>query len=396
MARARAAAVIDPLRRLALRAEDGTRLSAFLDGPERVTPAAALVLPGFWRRAASPRIRWLALELARRFTTLTLDFRGHGESEGRFTFGRLEHLDVEAALDALAREGVERVAVVGLSMGGAAGVVALSSGRPLAVTPAGLLTIAAPADFGRIRPRPWRGRRDVEWVDAWRVPRVDWTFPWTGKLIPEQHASRLPDIPLRFVHARLDWLVDHALGESLHASVAERGDLVVIEAESLHADELLGRHRDLMGRIVRSFVGACLAPPVHAAGEGREVDPSPWLVDLRELARDRSRHADDLRGAVPASWDAVRAFETRDGVHLAMTAGDAVLWARGLRDGSAHGLNRLATALLLDGPAWSAPMRAALEAVLADATGGAASRRHLLVPLPDGGVEVRPWEAQAS
>src|SRR6185369_9214559 len=151
----RAAAVNDP-RRLVLRAEDGTRLSALLDGPERVTPAAALVLPGLWRRAASPRIRWLALELARRFTTMTLDFRGHGESEGRFTFGQIEHLDVEAAMEALAREGVERVAVVGLSMGGAAGVVTLSSGRPLAVEPAGLLTIAAPADFGRIRPRPWR------------------------------------------------------------------------------------------------------------------------------------------------------------------------------------------------------------------------------------------------
>jgi len=386
---------VSEARRLDLHAEDGTRLSALLDGPERVTPAAALVLPGFWRRAASPRIRWLALELARRFTTLTLDFRGHGESEGRFTFGRLEHLDVEAALAALARDGVQRVAVVGLSMGGAAGVVSLSSGRPLAVTPAGLLTIAAPADFGRIRPRPWRGRRDVEWVDAWRVPRVDWTFPWTGKLIPERHAVRLPDIPLRFIHGRRDWLVDHALGESLHESVADRGELVVIEAGGLHADELLGRHREIMGRLVRSFVGACLAPPAHAEGEGREIDPAPWIQGLRELALDRSRHAGELRGELPAIGS-VRAFETRDGAHLASCAGDAVLWARGLRDGSAHGLNSLATALLLDGPTWPAPVRAGLEGVLDAARGGSAAHRHLLVPLPGGGVEVRPWRGPAA
>ena len=109
--------------RLELRSADGLRLSAILDRPERAGSAGSsfvLLLPGFWRRAESTRIRWLALEFARRWPVITLDFRGHGESQGAFTFGQLEHLDVEAALAAARERGLNRVALVGLSMGGAA------------------------------------------------------------------------------------------------------------------------------------------------------------------------------------------------------------------------------------------------------------------------------------
>ena len=111
-----------------IEAADGVRLAArVVSGPERAD-AAVVLLPGFWRRADSPRIRELAALLARRHPVLTLDFRGHGLSSGRFTFGRLEHLDVEAALAFAASRGVRRVALVGTSMGGAALLAAL--GRP--------------------------------------------------------------------------------------------------------------------------------------------------------------------------------------------------------------------------------------------------------------------------
>ena len=87
--------------RLEFRAADGVRLSALLDQPERAGSAGVLLLPGFWRRAESVRLRWLAQELARRWPVITLDFRGHGRSGGAFTFGVREHLDVDR-LDYLA------------------------------------------------------------------------------------------------------------------------------------------------------------------------------------------------------------------------------------------------------------------------------------------------------
>ena len=63
------------------------------------------------------------------YTVLLPDFQAHGESEGsRITFGSLESLDVQAALEFLRdSSGGERVGMIGVSMGGAAAL--LGSGQ---------------------------------------------------------------------------------------------------------------------------------------------------------------------------------------------------------------------------------------------------------------------------
>lgn len=370
---------------LRITARDGVALHAAWDeGPPG--DAAVLVLPGYWRRAESPRIRLLAQDLARRFPVVTLDFRGHGRSSGSFTFGRLEHLDVLAALELMARRGVRRVALVGLSMGGASALVTLGSGGA-PVELAGAAVVAAPADFGRIRPRPWRGRRDVAWADAWRIPRTEWRFPFTRKLRPVDHAAAI-GAPVRLLHARADWLVDHAHGEELLRS-CPTSELFLFEARGLHADELLGRTRDPLLRLVRPFVARLLQPPAAAtAGEGEPVDPAPWAAALAGAIADPSRHSADLAGAAPAGQPAqLAAFTARDGVHLAFVSGGRAWWARGLRDGSVHGLNLLATQLVTDGLAWSEPLRRALAGALSPGP-----LRRFVVTTEGGGLRARPEE----
>ncbi|GAP63073.1 hypothetical protein ARMA_1496 [Ardenticatena maritima] len=58
--------------------------------------------------------------LATHFDAIAFDFRGHGESGGRATFGELEVLDVEAVVAYARRQGYHRIITVGSSMGGAA------------------------------------------------------------------------------------------------------------------------------------------------------------------------------------------------------------------------------------------------------------------------------------
>jgi fermentation-respiration switch protein FrsA (DUF1100 family) len=60
------------------------------------------------------------------FTVLLFDFQAHGESEGRnITFGYLEAKDARAAFELLRHEAPgERIGVIGLSLGGAAAVLA--------------------------------------------------------------------------------------------------------------------------------------------------------------------------------------------------------------------------------------------------------------------------------
>ena len=79
-------------------------------------------------------------------STLTLDLRGHGTSEGDDDDVTSMPRDVSAAL-AFARErGFQRVVIVGAGMGAAIGMVAAAEDRSAAV-----LGLSAPSEFGDIR-----------------------------------------------------------------------------------------------------------------------------------------------------------------------------------------------------------------------------------------------------
>lgn len=394
--------------RVFFRADDGIALSALVEGPQRSGLAgrpqqgssAVLLLPGFWRRAESRRIRWLSQQLARRYVVYTLDFRGHGRSSGSFTFGRLEHLDVEALMRFARSRGVERVALVGLSMG-AASIATTLGGGELPVGVAGAVLIAGPASNSAIRPRPWQGRRDVAWGDMLHLPRVEWRVPFTDKRVPEQRFAAFPDVPVRFLHARSDWLVDAGAAERMHDVNPLRGDFYLFETPGLHADEMLGRWRELVVRFVRPFVDASLAP-VAPAGEadgdaGAMLAAGPWLDGLRGSLADPSAHSRDLGGLAPRGElrDVVAVSAGRDGAHLAARVGADLVWVRGLRDGSAHGVNLLANALAADAPGWSPALRRSLAGVftrLAGAPAPGPGARHVVTPRGEGGFEVGPRE----
>ncbi len=122
-----------------VRARDGLRLSARWLEPDSGDPEwapephEAIVLLHGWSGSIAPHLVEYGPFLRRTAAVLGLDFRGHGDSdESPTTFGLREVDDVAGALSWLGERGVERVALVGLSMGGMAAiasVVVLGDGR---------------------------------------------------------------------------------------------------------------------------------------------------------------------------------------------------------------------------------------------------------------------------
>jgi alpha-beta hydrolase superfamily lysophospholipase len=113
-----------PAQDFFLHASDGTRLAATYRPAARPGGPAVLLLHGVRasREATAANAAWLA---ARGYATLTIDFRGHGGSEPRArSFGLHEARDARAAFRWLkARQSGARVAVVGISLGGAAALL---------------------------------------------------------------------------------------------------------------------------------------------------------------------------------------------------------------------------------------------------------------------------------
>ena len=136
--------------------ESGTLLHAWFAGG-RTGGGAVLLLHGVGadRRVMLDRARFLR---AAGYSVLLPDFQAHGESVGKhITFGSLESRDAVAALRYLrARAPGEPVGIVGVSMGGAAAVLANEHG---AVADAYVLESMYPTirDAVRDRLRAWLG-----------------------------------------------------------------------------------------------------------------------------------------------------------------------------------------------------------------------------------------------
>lgn len=116
-----------------IRSRDGLRLSARWLAAERDDPTwttdpheAILLLHG-WSGSIAPDLVEYGPYLRRTAGVLGLDFRGHGGSDAApSTLGLREVEDVGGALDWLGDRGIDRVALVGMSMGGATAIAAVA------------------------------------------------------------------------------------------------------------------------------------------------------------------------------------------------------------------------------------------------------------------------------
>ena len=181
-----------------LRARDGARLSARWLAADPIDPRArpgswlpdpheAIVLLHGYSGSVAPDLIEYGPFLRSTAAVLGLDFRGHGASDdGPSTFGLLEVEDVAGALAWLGDRGIERVGLMGTSMGGItaiAAVAVLGDG----MLPGADVDIAAPRE-----PKPAPRPRIVAVVADSVPPEV---------IIPV--ASRIGGPARRFVAARL-------------------------------------------------------------------------------------------------------------------------------------------------------------------------------------------------
>jgi predicted alpha/beta hydrolase len=113
-----------PARDLRMATADGVSLAAtYWPGRSKRSPAILLLHGnGASRAAMAANAAWFAHQ---GYAALTIDFRGHGQSTMRTrSFGLDESRDAAAALAWLKREqGGARVAVIGVSLGGAASLI---------------------------------------------------------------------------------------------------------------------------------------------------------------------------------------------------------------------------------------------------------------------------------
>lgn len=233
---------------MVLRDDAGLTFAASLwDGAR---DSGVLVVHGLLGTRSMREIRHFAEALAVAHDVLTIDVRGHGDSPGRFTWGREEWRQVEAAARALAEPGRD-VAAVGFSFGGFHVVRAAARGAAIGC----IVTVGAPCDlrvfdhfpFG---PKLWRhlpafARRRRRRLHA-ELPPL-----WAGSAISDDELARIC-VPALVVHGEGDWLVSarHAKRYAAGVGLAQRLDV----PGGFHGEYMVDSDGDLLVEAIAAFL----------------------------------------------------------------------------------------------------------------------------------------------
>jgi pimeloyl-ACP methyl ester carboxylesterase len=222
----------------------GQSLRGWFLEPEVDGGGAVVVLVHGWG-SSHGRMTFLAEPLLRNgFPVFLFDVRYHGESpEAPYVTARHFRDDTVAATREVQAAYPNRpLVLMGHSMGGAAAILAVAEGAPVA----GLVTVAAPADLWSV----WADFFDGKGLPGrWIVRALNpfWRYragvPFST-LRPDERVKGL-DLPLLFIHGDRDQSVPPE-----HARILARGAGVeaVVMAGAGHSD-ILGRtdlHRELL------------------------------------------------------------------------------------------------------------------------------------------------------
>ncbi|MEW6554406.1 MAG: alpha/beta fold hydrolase [Actinomycetota bacterium] len=186
---------------------DGMQLHCMRMGRE---PRRAVVLcHGFGGNKNIRDFVALAQDLSQLYTVYCFDFRGHGLSPGRSTFGYLETGDLAAVIEMARNDGNHAIATVGFSMGGMVAIrYAAFYGGLDSVT-----AISVPADLGTCRAP---GARLIRLTMGNPVGRalgarrygVKVDRSWKLQAAPADLVHLIPPQPLTIVHGEDDFVFE--------------------------------------------------------------------------------------------------------------------------------------------------------------------------------------------
>ena len=111
-----------------------------------------IVAPGWCMTKDSNAFTKIAEFFAEYFDVISLDFRGHGESGGMFTFTAKEIMDIDAVVRYARKNNYKKIYLAGFSLGGA--MVLIYASKSIFIDK--VIAVSAPSDFDKIENEMWK------------------------------------------------------------------------------------------------------------------------------------------------------------------------------------------------------------------------------------------------
>lgn len=215
--------------------------------------SAIIICPGFFNSKGNGGIRKSIDIVSGSYDVIIFDFRGHGESGGKFSWTAKEPLDLKAVLDYTEGCGYKKIGILGFSLGAAVSII-VAARRPEIKS---MALISAPYSFWDINYHFWepemfsdlKANMDCNWEG--KGAKVDHVF--MDKERPIDSVGRIKESSILFIHGAKDWVIKDYHSKKLYNSATVHEKRLEIFNDGLHAERLIEQYPDRMKELVSEW-----------------------------------------------------------------------------------------------------------------------------------------------
>ncbi len=205
-----------------------------------------IICHGFAMSKDSKPFLDLSNDLFESWDIIAMDQRGHGNSEGIFSFSSKEHKDIKAVIE-YAKESYTRIYLMGFSLGAASCIIEVAANKNVN----GLITVSAPISFEKIENRFLHKdalipgiKKSGEHTFKMRLGNM-----FAKKENPVDVIDKISPIPILLIQGEKDPIIFKHHAETLYKKAKEPKKLIIIK-EGLHSEDLYLNNR-------KEFVSLC-------------------------------------------------------------------------------------------------------------------------------------------
>ncbi len=226
----------------------------FRNGSESVV----IICPGFFNSKKNTIIRKTIDIVSPAYDVIIFDFRGHGDSGGKFSWTSNESLDLEAVLDYTTSQGYKNIGIVGFSLGSAISINVASRHSEIK----SMALISTPFSFWDIDYHFWE-------PEMFSDLKANLECNWEGKgarldnmLLPKEKpidcVADIKETAMLFIHGDRDWVIKDYHSKRLYEAAAVKNKRLEIVHSGLHAERLIEQYPDRIRDLVTNWFSETL------------------------------------------------------------------------------------------------------------------------------------------
>jgi pimeloyl-ACP methyl ester carboxylesterase len=221
------------MNELFLKSKDGERIA--VNHYDQKRNSVIIICHGWSMCKDSKVFKGLSEDFFKHHDIITLDFRGHGQSSGSFTFTAKEPQDLEAVV-AFARTRYAKVYLMGFSLGSAISIIHAASHKDVE----SVIAVSAPVSFEKIENEFYRKEAfipSIKKFELWRSFTIRPGNLFLPKTNPIDVVNEIEDIPILFISGGKDRTIHAWHGDALNEKASSTSEHILFE-DDFHAEDL--------------------------------------------------------------------------------------------------------------------------------------------------------------